>query len=294
MGGFGGPFRYSADEKELLTVLMAGVSRRCRAYGVKWRYSLARTGVAQFTMDGNWTRMRLLVDKLAREMPVLAEGYVSFGQPSFRRKKASGLINIVGSYLYGRYDDRDEGYVPLWRASKEARRYMVLDFWLGDEHSDLTDRLAITIDVISAWAFDEVAPEVVLEELHTAASLLLMRRANLRRAPAFKELVDREVQAGGLNKELWFTGYPDFRSTPSMSEVLLGLKSVRAAAKHQGLRGGRDWLELNFWGVVTTLEYIAECIRVGAPQSFQAVPSDVIAQVEKVTQLLYSEKSRVE
>ncbi|MFG3422087.1 hypothetical protein [Micromonospora sp. NPDC048063] len=174
---------------------------------------------------------------------------------------------------------------------RNATAYMVVNFWLGQEHDDLADRLTVTLDTISAWAFDDTAPEVVLEELHTAATLLLMRRLGLRRAPAFSELVEREVAAGGLNQGLWFADYSSFDDAPTMGDLLLDLKTVRARSKHQGSRESREWLDRNFWGSIVTLEYLAECVRDGLPRRSPALTSESLAQLRASHAALYAEEA---
>lgn len=52
-------------------------------------------------------------------------------------------------------------------------------------------RLSITVDLLVAWNFGEIAPEVLLEEIHTACELALDELVNKRsKKVSFAQLVD--------------------------------------------------------------------------------------------------------
>jgi hypothetical protein len=113
-----------------------------------------------------------------------------------------------------------------------------------------------------SWALDEVAPEVVLEELHTAAELILMRLVEKRRAPAFAELVEAARADGHLE---WPLGMHYADDAPEqiddMADLLISLKDHRKRAKHQGSDEARAWLTVHFWPAGVVLERLCDRLQ---------------------------------
>ncbi|WP_234659799.1 hypothetical protein [Agromyces marinus] len=108
----------------------------------------------------------------------------------------------------------------------------------------LADRLVITMDLLASWHFQEVAAEVLIEEIHTAAELML-KSLGLPRSKrmSFAELIDGAHDQGLI----------DERS----SQTLHALKSTRVGAKHRGSADAKEWLDANFWDVVAALERLS-------------------------------------
>ena len=55
----------------------------------------------------------------------------------------------------------------------------------------------MTMDLLASWQYEEVSPEVLLEEIHTAAELILEASVNRRaKKLSFAQLVERAERAG--------------------------------------------------------------------------------------------------
>lgn len=120
---------------------------------------------------------------------------------------------------------------------------------------------------MASWALKDAAPEVVLEELHTASELMLMRLVGKRRAPAFAELVEHATTAGFLSR---LVVLQEQRNDPEevgdAVSVLVSLKDCRKAVKRQGADGAKVWLDRYFWAAGAVLEHMAIQLR-GRPST---------------------------
>lgn len=166
------------------------------------------------------------------------------------------------SYYDRYYEEGQPDYVPRLRRLRTSEVVPVRVLWPGDKHPDLYARLAITEEILTSWALDEVAPEVVLEELHTAAELILMRLMEKRRAPAFAELVEEARADGHLE---WRLGMHYADEEPEqiddMGDLLISLKDHRKRAKHQGSDEARAWLTVHFWPAGVVLERLCNRLQ---------------------------------
>ena len=115
---------------------------------------------------------------------------------------------------------------------------------------NLLARLTVTEDIIVAWNFNEIAPEVLLEELHTACELVLEELVNRRsKRMSFAELVATADERGALRD-----------ASPGLSgaALLTQLKDLRKDVRHRGASGAADWLELHWEDVAKSLECIVD------------------------------------
>lgn len=132
------------------------------------------------------------------------------------------------------------------------------------------------MELLASWHYGEVAPEVLIEEIHAAAELLLMASVN-RRA---KSLSFAQEEA---HSQRLLRSYPDFdkpavldaisalprtdpEALPSLLNdmgrtVLLSLKDCRKRVRHRGATGAKEWLDANFWEAVAVLEHLAPHAR---------------------------------
>jgi hypothetical protein len=267
MAGSDATFRFHADDRDLMVALMAAARRRARALGVRWQSSVSADGRGYCRMDGNSFRLDMLLERMRRDLPTIAEATPADRHaPAERRRLANGLIDVLcrsaGSY-YDRYDEEGQpDYVPRLRRLRTSEVVPVRVLWPGDKHPDLYARLAITEEIMMSWALDEAAPEVVLEELHTAAELILMRLVEKRRAPAFAELVEAARADGHLE---WPLGMHYADDAPEqiddMADLLISLKDHRKRAKHQGSDEARAWLTVHFWPAGVVLERLCDRLQ---------------------------------
>jgi hypothetical protein len=105
--------------------------------------------------------------------------------------------------------------------------------------------MQVTMHMLASWHYDEVAPEVLLEEMHTAAELMLKSMVlPVKRKSTFAELVNAATDAGNIG-----VGHRG---------VLLSLKDARRFVKHSNANNARAWLRRNFWEAAEALERLAE------------------------------------
>jgi hypothetical protein len=205
MGGFDARFRFDPADHDLIAAMMLAARRRSRTFGVRWHSTLDPEGLGYCLTSGNVGRIDLLLERLRRDLPTIAEATPAERHtPVQRRRLANGLSDVLcrsNTTYYDRYYiEGGPEYIPRLRRMRASEVWSVHQLWVGDKHRDLYARLGVTQEIMTSWALDEVAPEVVLEELHTAAELLMMQLVGKHRAPAFSELVEQVRKAGHLGE----------------------------------------------------------------------------------------------
>jgi hypothetical protein len=129
--------------------------------------------------------------------------------PAQRALIGRGFVDMM---LRGRSDDQD-GCMVLRGVAKTKHYYPPYEYECPSSPR-LHARLSITENLLVAWNFDEIAPEVLLEELHTACELVLDELVNKRsKKLSFAELVTSADQAGLLSTRS--TGRPPPSSSPT-------------------------------------------------------------------------------
>ena len=267
MAGFDATFRFHPGDHDLIAAMVLAARRRSRTLRVRWHSALDADGNGYCRMDGNTFRLDMLLERLRRDLPTIAEATPSDRHtPIQRRRLANGLCDVLCRSRVGYYDryyreDQPE-YVPRVRRLRSSEVWPVHQLWVGERHRDLSARLGVTEEIMASWALNEIAPEVVLEDMHTAAELMLMRLLGKRRAPAFSELINDAQHAGHLDMPLQFTyDFEDPRGFDHAADLLVSLKDYRKRAKHQGSDEARDWLATHFWAAGALLEHLAQQVR---------------------------------
>jgi hypothetical protein len=272
VSGFDAAFIFRPDDEALIRAFFAAGRRRARRLDVRWRSEI-KPAFGYVALDGASFNLDMLMERLRRELPAVAEGVPSESRtPQGRRHLANGVVEIISRFrgsMYDRYCRNGEVYVPRLRALRRQAVGLVLYDLFPRRHEDLWPRLSITLDVLSSWVLDEIAAEVALEELHTAFELLLTRAAGRQRAPMFYQLVELADQQG------WLLGYgaectgetsadpmpamywanPSDALTPH--DLLISLKDQRKVSKHRGAVGAEPWLSLHFTAAAALLERLS-------------------------------------
>lgn len=107
-------------------------------------------------------------------------------------------------------------------------------------------RLSVTLGLIVAWNFSEIAPEVLLEELHTACELVLEELVNKRaKKLSFAELIVAADKAGIFS---------DMPGEGSPGILLTELKDLRKNVRHRAAEGAGSWLDRHWEDVSMCLE----------------------------------------
>jgi hypothetical protein len=262
VAGFDATFTFDPRHADLLAAIITAARRRARPMSVRWRSRVdADSGVGWVGIDGNTFQLDVYLHRLRRDLPTIAEAVASGGRPAWRRKYALGLVDVLTRFRCDFYERYGMDHVPRLRAVSKPAVMSVHSLWMGERHRDLWARLAVTEEIMGEWLLDEVPPEVVVEELHTAAELLLTRWARKSRAPAFAVLVDLAGAAEILPPlELLRFQYVDPADALAGLDLLIALKDLRRDLKHRGVGNARPWLVTHFWAVGSVLERLARAV----------------------------------
>jgi hypothetical protein len=264
MAGFDFEFTYRERDKEVVLACLQAARRRARRLGPLWRWNHVQPWHLRVVVDGNSRRTDLLGYRLERDLPLVAEGCSGSASPAERARLGRGLADM---FLRGRHVESDDdlgrrverrqaGEMVL-RGVAETRYYYPPYELECPAFPKLHARLRITEEVLVAWNFQEVAPEVLLEELHTACELLLEETVNRRsKRLSFAELIARADNAGVFAplrvppEVLRVVGWDGMPSV----ELLTQLKDLRKDVRHRAVSGSLEWLTEHWEEVALLLE----------------------------------------
>lgn len=95
-GGIRRHVRYHPGDHDLIVALMLRARRRALTLRVRWHSALDGEGNGYCSMDGNTFRLDMLLERLRRDFPTIAEATVSDPHtPLQRRHLANGLRDIL-------------------------------------------------------------------------------------------------------------------------------------------------------------------------------------------------------
>lgn len=257
-------FRFRPADRAVVESCFGAARRRARRLGVRSFRSTIKEAEAGFSIHANTYVVDIFQERLRRDWPTIAEATPCRRTPASRRHLALGLVEIMTRWRLGMYERYDEAWIPTLRARREPAYSLPHLLWVDDEL--IQTRMLTTSEIMASWHFDEVAPEVLLEELHTAAELMLASAVNRRaKKLSFAELV---AVARGQGLFSPYAGQPDLVASHRATEqgqkaeaataaLLLTMKDVRKQARHAGRAGAKAWLDEHFWEVAATLERLA-------------------------------------
>lgn len=242
MAGFDFEFKYTDAQVAIVLVCLAAARARASRLGLSWRWRHIAPRHCVVMVDGNSRTIDLLGYRLERDLPLVAEGCAAEGMaPTQRARIGRGFVDLM---LRGRDTDQ-EGCMVLRGVAKTKHYYPPYEYECPSSPR-LHARLSITEDLLVAWNFDEIAPEVLLEELHTACELVLDELVNKRsKKLSFAELVTSADQAGLLQHSI--NGAP-------AAQLLADLKDLRKDVRHRAAEGARPWLTEHWEDVAICLE----------------------------------------
>lgn len=283
MAGLEAWFRFRADDEAIVRACLAAARRRARTLEVRRFRSGVQSAdvrVAFVKIDGNTYALDIYLERLRRDLPTIAEATSSHRSAASRRALALGLIEILTRFRLSMYDRYDEQWIPTLRARRQPAYTLPHQLWT--DHPALQARLSVTSELMADWHFGEVAPPVLLEELHTAAELILKELVNRRsKRRSFQQLVDLAVEQGVFcpyphDSALTTQHRAGAASSPLEAErrdLLLSLKDVRKEVRHRGADTAQAWLDQFFWDVASLLESM----------SVQIAPSKTAAEAAAQT-----------
>lgn len=188
-----------------------------------------------------------LVARLDRDLPTICEATEdSRRSPVLRRRLGHHFVQIAIDRRFSRDDFKPDGWVPHLQARKQPPEQFGRILLECPDAPDLQQRLAVTERMLVDWFFDKVAPEVMIEELHTAFELTLARiiYGRSRRDKAFQQLIDEATAQGAFDKLRDFRQFvPGFDlrvnsreplppTAPYLAELLTSLKDTRKHVRH--------------------------------------------------------------
>lgn len=259
VAGVGLHLTYNPDDEPLVRAFIAAGRRRARRAGVRrWRATRLNGDPPGYniTMDGHSSRFALVAQKLQRDLPILAEAVeLDHRDLRTRRRLANGFVHVFSSGGYG-HEDVDEHLRPRSSIGFQWVPHLIT----YPTVPRLDARLAITERFCVDWYFGDVPGPTMIEELHTAAELLLSfglgRESNQR---PFASHVDEALKAGLLRNcvQLGELDSP-VDSQGTARALLLDLKNIRREIRHRADPSADVWLKANFFEIVYVLEMISE------------------------------------
>lgn len=232
---------------------------------MNWR-SAVDDNVCRVEVNGRWWTIDLLIARFERDLPTICEAVVPSHRTSQgRRGLGRSFAHIAAQYRFGVVDHRPEGWIPRL-TSRSATAWTTSPHILTcPKAPDLERRLAVTERMLVDWEFDEVAPEVMLEELATAFELTLRRVAfgRYKRKGSFSELVNIvEAMPKGLFDQhtvhvINGTLRGELRTDTTTRDLLLGLQAARNPARHSASDTAKAWLMSWRWAAAEVLEDLA-------------------------------------
>jgi hypothetical protein len=246
MAGFDFEFTYSDTQEKIVLVCLAAARARTNKLGLSWQWRHIAPRHCVVLVNGNSRTIDLLGYRLERDLPLVAEGCAAAGvTPSQRARIGRGLVDMM---LRGRDTDQ-EGCMVLGGVARTTYYYPPYKYDCPSSPR-LHARLSITQDLLVAWNFDEIAPEVLLEELHTACELVLEELVNKRsKKLSFAQLVTSADQASLLQQMT--DGAPT-------TQLLTELKDLRKEVRHRAAAGAHAWLTEHWEDVAICLERLVQ------------------------------------
>jgi hypothetical protein len=111
MSGFDAAFSYRPDDEALVRALFAAGRRRARRLHVGWRSEI-NPGYAYVAMDAAGFDIDMLLERLRRELPSVAEGVNSASRTPDQRRDILGRFRMS---LYDRYYREKGDHLPRLR-----------------------------------------------------------------------------------------------------------------------------------------------------------------------------------
>lgn len=274
MAGFDATFRYLPQDGEVIEACLAAAKRRARVFHVRFRIERPAEEVVYLKLGGQTYALDIFLERLRRDLPTIAEASPNASRsPAERRRVALGLVDVLNRYRGMLYDSHPEEWVPTVRAKRDPILALPHEIVPTKASTLLQARMFVTMDMLASWHYREVAPEVLLEEIHTAAELLLTACVNRRsKRLSFRQLVDlahaRNLLTASVNPDdtervrllRVATGWAEAMNDIGR-DVLLSLKDCRKDVRHRGAAGAEEWLTRHFWDAASILEELARHAR---------------------------------
>lgn len=265
MGGIDWYCRFDERDRPAVDSMRAAGRLRARALGIRWVSSIEGDECA-VAVDGRWWLIDLLIARLARDLPTICEATdLPHRSASNRRGLGRSFAHIAAQYRFGEPDHHPQDWVPRLQSRSNPPWETTVFGFSAPNAPDLETRLDVTARMLVDWEFNEIAPEVMLEELHTAAELCLKRAlwGRYRRQGSFAENVELAEERGllqlpGVRINRWSLRAVEHEKTLTAGALLISLKDARKVARHEARDTAMAWLR--DWAISAgeVLEVLAE------------------------------------
>ncbi|WNI16260.1 hypothetical protein [Actinacidiphila sp. ITFR-21] len=263
MAGFDGYFTFHPDNLEVVRAMNGAARRRARSMNIRWRSRATWDGEGYTAVDG-WTYgLDIFLERLRRDLPTIAEATPGRHSPAYRRKLGNGYADILTKHRctwYERYSRDENWFVPKLRALKASSVWPVHSLWPASDDQELGNRLIVAQTVMAAWCVEEVAPEVVIEELHTAAELMLKRITGMPDRTKFPDLIREARRMKALRTDPLIFNYKEAKTALTPQQLLKSLLRERNSTKHGGSSQAAKWLDNHFWATAGVLEAMSASV----------------------------------
>ncbi|MGA5035512.1 hypothetical protein ACPCA8_00480 [Streptomyces capoamus] len=260
MAGFDAKYVFHPDNLVVVRAMNSAAQRRACEMDVHWRSRATSDGAGYTSLDGWSYGLDVFLERLRRDLPIIAEATPGRRSPLYRRRLGHGYVDILTKYRcswYDRYYKTDELYIPKLRAIRSSSVWPIHSLWPASDDQDLGMRLVVTQTVMAAWCVREVDAEVVIEELHTAAELMLKRITQMPDRTKFPDLIREARRQRVLSTEPMRFAYTDPDKALTAQQLLKSLLRERNTSKHGGGSQSQIWLDEHFWPAAGLLELLS-------------------------------------
>ncbi|MFF7795137.1 hypothetical protein [Streptomyces sp. NPDC007991] len=260
MAGFDATYSFHPENLGVVRAINAAAQRRARDMHIRWRSRATGDGAGYAAMDGWSYGLDIFLERLRRDLPTVAEATPGRRSPAYRRRLGHGYVDILTKYRcgwYDRYYTTDESYIPTLRAIRASSVWPIHSLWPRSDNQELGLRLVVAQTVMAAWCVREVDAEVVIEELHTAAELILKRITQMPDRTKFPDLIREARRQQALSTEPMEFAYADPKKALTAQQLLKSLLRERNACKHGGGAQAESWLDEHFWPAAGLLELLS-------------------------------------
>jgi hypothetical protein len=176
---------------------MRAAQRRARALDLRMSFRRRPAGAQtawSITVDGNGYRIAAWSQQLARDLPIVAEGYTALRPNESARNLATSLVARWTAWCVG-----EEEYTTVSLDGRDRVRWIwpIIDF--PERKQRLNPRLLISDELIGRWMTGDLPEEVAIEEFHTAIEALLRHLQKVGRGPSWPTLLGRAKSRGDLS-----------------------------------------------------------------------------------------------
>ena len=223
VAGYGSNIEVPSAYDQLSRALLRAAQRRGRVLNLEVRFrkrSSSSPGWTswELTVDGHGVHIAAWARQIARELPLVAEGYTCAGSGRSAVRLAVSFVARFIESCVGETLEVVPTRVVLHREDDARVFWPLLD--PPDLGHDLAARLTLADEMIARWLVGDLPNETGIEEIQTAIEIVLRKVLNAGKNVRFPALIGRAAQRGLITQE--------------DHNVLVDLNKWRVQIKHRG------------------------------------------------------------